>query len=83
MRKTLHFIFGMMALIGFNVGFIKILIFLYHQWHWIGVAVGFTFVPPIFIGPIWEWIATGHYMTFILIYVLGFGGVGLCKLVEE
>jgi hypothetical protein len=83
MRKAIHFIAGITALAGVNIGFIKILIFLYHQWGGIGVAVGFTFLPPIFICPIWEWVATGHYMTFVLVYILGFGGLGLCKYIGD
>jgi hypothetical protein len=56
------------------VGFVKVLIFLYHQWGQVGIWIGFTFFPPILICPIWEWIATGHYMTFVFMYILGFGG---------
>jgi hypothetical protein len=83
MRKILSGIAALAAVIGINVGFIKILIFLYHEWHWIGIAVGVTFVPPILICPIWQWIATGHYVTFLLVYVLGFGGYALSKFLEE
>jgi hypothetical protein len=83
MTKVIHFIAGISALAGVNIGFIKILIFLYHQWGGIGVAVGFTFLPPILICPIWEWIATGHYMTFVLVYVIGFGGFGVCKFIGD
>jgi hypothetical protein len=81
--KLVHFLAGMAALVGLNAGFIKILMFLYDQWGVLGVAAGLTFVPPILICPIWEWIATGHWMTFLFIYVLGLGGLGVCKLVEE
>jgi len=82
-RKVLHFLAGMVALVGINVGFIKVIIFLYHQWGALGVMAGLTFFPPILICPIWEWIATGHWITFLFIYGLGFGGFGLCKLCEE
>jgi len=83
MRKVLHFIFGVSALAGINIGFIMILFFLYHQWGAIGVGLGLTFVPPIIICPIWQWIATGYWLTFLFVYVLGFGGMALCKLVED
>ncbi len=83
MKQVLHFFAGLAAIVGVTVGFIKILIFLYHQWGVLGLGVGLTFVPPIFICPIWEWIATGHWMTFLFIYVLGFGGIALCKQLSE
>lgn len=83
MKKIVHFLAIMAALVGMNVGFVKILIFLYHQWGWLGIGAGFTFVPPIFIVPIWDWVATGHYLTFLLVYLLGFGGIGLWKLTDD
>ena len=83
MRKTLHLIFGLAALAGINIGFIKVIIFLYHQWGAIGIAAGLTFLPPILICPVWEWIATGHYLTFLLVYVVGLGGLGLRKITGE
>jgi hypothetical protein len=83
MRKVLQFVFGMSALAGINIGFIMILFFLYHQWGAIGVGVGLTFVPPIIICPIWQWIATGYWLTFLLVYGFGFGGMALYKLVED
>ena len=83
MRNILHGLAGMTGVAGINIGFILTLVFLYHQWGAVGVGVGLTFAPPILICPIWEWIATGHWLTFLLIYVLGFGGLGLCKLFEE
>jgi hypothetical protein len=55
------------------------LVFLFHQWSWIGVVVGFTFLPSVFICPIWEWISTGSYMTFIFVYVLGLDGMALLR----
>jgi hypothetical protein len=83
MKKVLGYLGLVMFLIGINVGFIKILIFLYYRWGALGIFAGLTLVPPIFICPIWEWIATGHWMTFLFIYGLGFGGLGLLKLCEE
>jgi hypothetical protein len=44
MRKVLHFLAGMMALAGINIGSIKILIFLYHQRGGIGVISLVKFV---------------------------------------
>ena len=70
------------GLISLNIGFVRVMLFLYHQWRLLGVAAGFTFVPPVLIAPIWEWIATGHYMIFVFIYVLGFGGLGLSTFAE-
>ncbi len=83
LRKVLQFIFGMSALAGLNIGFIMVLFFLYHQWGVIGVGVGLTLVPPIIICPIWQWIATGYWLTFLCVYVLGFGGIALYTLVED
>jgi hypothetical protein len=82
MKKALHFFAGITALAGINIGFIMTLFFLYHKWGVVGVAVGFTFVPPLLICPIWEWVATGHWLTFFFVYVLGFGGFAACKFVE-
>jgi hypothetical protein len=73
----------LIALVSLNVGYIKILIFLYHQWGALGVLAGLTLVPPILVCPIWEWVATGHWITFLLVYVLGLGGFGLWKLYGE
>ena len=78
-RGVLRIIAAMMFLAGINIGFIKVLVFLYHQWSWMGVVVGFTFLPPVLICPIWEWIATGGYMTFVFVYLLGLAGIGLDK----
>jgi hypothetical protein len=52
-------------------------------WGVIGVGVGLTLVPPIIICPIWQWIATGYWLTFLCVYVLGFGGIALYTLVED
>ena len=70
------------GLISLNIGFVRILLFLYHQWRLLGIAIGFTVVPPVLIAPIWEWVTTGHYMTFVFIYLLGFGGLVLSTFSE-
>jgi hypothetical protein len=83
MRKILQFVFGISAFAGLNIGFVMILFFLYHHWGAIGVVVGLTFVPPIIICPVWQWIATGYWLTFLFVYVFGFVGMALYKLVED
>ena len=83
MKRVLVYLAIITALLGFNIGFIRILVFLYRQWGLVGIWAGLTFVPPIIICPIWEWIVTGNGLTFLLVYVLGFGGLGLSKLLVE
>jgi hypothetical protein len=83
MKRFIRSAIGFVPLVGFNWGFIKILIFLYHQWGWIGFWAGFTFVPPLVICPIWQWVSTGDYLTFILIYGMGFGGLYFFRRADE
>jgi hypothetical protein len=80
--RALRFFVVVLALAGLNIGFIMTLFFLYHQWGGVGVGVGLTCVPPILVCPIWEWIATGNWLTFLFVYILGFGGLGLWKVLE-
>jgi hypothetical protein len=80
MKRFVRSAIGFVPLVGLNWGFIKILIFLYSQWGTAGIWAGFTFLPPIVICPIWQWIETGNYLTFILVYGMGFGGLVLFRL---
>jgi hypothetical protein len=68
MKQFLKNVISLMAMVSLTVGIVRVFIFLFHQWNWIGVLIGFTFIPPMFICPIWEWVVTGKYLTFILIY---------------
>lgn len=72
-----------MFLIGINIGFIKVLIFLFHQWGGLGILAGLTLIPPIVICPVWEWVVTGHWVTFLFVYGFGFGGYALVKTLDE
>ncbi len=82
-RKIFSWIGSVAFLVGLNVGFVKVAIFLYHQWGWLGVAACLTFVPPIIGVPIWEWVSTGHFITFVLVYVVAPAGLGIAKAFAE
>jgi len=77
MNRALKYLAAAMCLIGGPWGAVRIALFLYHQWGCTGLVVFLTFVPPIVIVPVWEWVATGNWITFGLIYGLVIGGMAL------
>lgn len=83
MKRFAYFSLAMGGQISIAVGFIRICCFLFHIWGVGGIIAAFLFVPPLIICPVWEWIATGSALTFLLVYIFGVGAIGLAKVFED